>query len=192
MNKIVFLILLIVSIGVKAQTFNIKGLIVNEKSEPLSNVSINVLSLDSISLGLGSITNNDGYFSFQLSKGTYIFRFTFLGFETIYQNVDLESDKNIDTIKLKESSTNLEDLVVVAKSVRTFGNREEMYLTTREKKMSTSALQAIGYLPQFSYNSLNNTIKTINQENVLLIIDEKISSTQELLGLNPEDISKIV
>lgn len=192
MNKIVFLILLIVSMGVKAQTFNIKGLIVDEQSEPLSNVSINVLSLDSISLGLGSITNNDGYFSFQLSKGTYIFRFTFLGFETIYQNVDLESDKNIDTIKLKESSTNLEDLVVVAKSVRTFGNREEMYLTAREKKMSTSALQAIGYLPQFSYNSLNNTIKTINQENVLLIIDEKISSTQELLGLNPEDISKIV
>ncbi|MFA5554911.1 MAG: TonB-dependent receptor [Phycisphaerae bacterium] len=186
------MMLLIISIGVKAQTFNIKGLVFDEQKKPLPNVSIDVLSLDSISLGLGSITNNEGFFSFQLSKGIYFLRYSFLGFETRYQKIYIENDKNIGIIELKESSTDLEELVVVANNVRIYGNREEIFLTPREKKMSTSALQAIGHLPQFSYNALNNTIKTINQENVLLIIDEKISSTQELLGLNPEEISKIV
>ncbi len=167
------------------------GVIADKEKTPLMGVQVMLSANDS--LFAAGLTNAKGRFTIEgIPKGEYLLQILYPSFTPIEEKRDIDRNINAEFTLVEEMDVELDDLVVVAKNVRTFGNKEEMFLTDREKKMSTSALQAIGYLPQFSYNSLNNTIKTINQENVLLIIDEKISSTQELLGLNPEDISKIV
>lgn len=193
MNKCILLVtFFLISLFAEAQYFNLAGCIVDEQNEPLQGVSIEVLSPDSVSLGKGAVTNNGGFFSFQLPKGEYLFKCSFLGFEPLYKEFNLEKDSDIGHVKLKESSTNLDEVVVIANNIRTYGNREEIFLTQMDVKIASSALQAIGYLPQFAYDALNNSIKTANRQDVLILINEKISNSQELLSLHPEEISKIV
>ncbi|WP_418508807.1 TonB-dependent receptor [Corallibacter sp.] len=62
---------------------------------------------------IGAITNEYGFFSLQAPKGSYTLIVSYMGYENLSQNIDIQKDISIN-FELTEASTSLEEVVIVA------------------------------------------------------------------------------
>ena len=79
--------------------------------ETLIGASITVSELP----GTGVTTNSYGYFSLTLPDGKYSFEFSFLSYDTKILKLNLVENKQVE-VKLESSSTELQDVVITARS----------------------------------------------------------------------------
>ncbi len=99
-----------------SQEFVISGKVVDTKNSPLSFVNVLVYEDQKEEPLKGSTTDEDGSFLFKgLEKGTYKINFSYIGFESMYYNLELSSTKNLGNVILKESSQMLDETVVTVK-----------------------------------------------------------------------------
>lgn len=99
------LLFLIFSITTYAQTKQIRGIVVDEKNEPLPGATVKAKS------GSGSTTTDaNGRFSLTIRANEQALTATFIGFNT--QEVRIAGQSNI-TIKMAPSSRSLEEVVVI-------------------------------------------------------------------------------
>jgi len=65
----------------------------------------------------GSVTNDDGFFSFKVSPGTYTIRASFVGYKPFYKQIVI-IDKNPDFLDIQlELNDAVEEIVITAKSI---------------------------------------------------------------------------
>ncbi len=101
---------LIVS-GFSQQKFAISGTISDSSSnETLIGVNVYVPSLK-----IGTTTNEYGFYSISLPKGDYEIEISYIGFQTIKQNISLTQNTKINH-SLTGNSENLEEVVITEKS----------------------------------------------------------------------------
>ncbi|WP_296145406.1 TonB-dependent receptor [uncultured Flavobacterium sp.] len=101
---------LIVS-GFSQQKFAISGTISDSSSnETLIGVNVYVPSLK-----IGTTTNEYGFYSLSLPKGDYEIEISYIGFQTIKQNISLTQNTKINH-SLTGNSENLEEVVITEKS----------------------------------------------------------------------------
>ncbi|WP_046743463.1 TonB-dependent receptor [Kordia zhangzhouensis] len=81
----------------------------------------------------GAVTNEYGFYSLTAEKGTYTLVISFLGYETITQEIVLDADQTIN-FEINEASTTLETVVLEAE--------ESERLNIRKPQMSVSKLNA--------------------------------------------------
>ncbi|MEM8939090.1 MAG: TonB-dependent receptor [Bacteroidota bacterium] len=108
--KITFLITILGRFQSTAQgRFTLSGTITDiANGEDLIGVTV------SINDGLiGVITNNYGFYSITLPAGNYKITYSYIGFETIEEQIDLNEDKNI-SLELSGSSSVLDEVVVTS------------------------------------------------------------------------------
>lgn len=112
MKNIIFGLFLILNLGVFAQEkFTISGNL-NDASngEGLIGASIKVADQ-----AKGTITNVYGFYSLTLPKGQYKIVYSYLGYQTVTKDVNL--DKNIKfNIELKEKSTTINEVVITGEA----------------------------------------------------------------------------
>jgi len=133
--------------------FTLKGLITDGgTTETL--IGVNVIIPE---LGTGTVTNEYGFYSITLNEGTYQLQISYLGYKTITQTLELNSNKTID-FKLEESTESLDEIVI----------------TENVEKINIKK-------PQMSVNSLS--IKTIKQMPVVLGEVDVIKSITLLPGV---------
>ena len=132
----VFLCLFIFQINTfRAQErFTLSGTITDELSNE-TLIGVNIIIPD---LQTGTITNEYGFFSITLPKGTYDLQISYLGFNTINETITLDENKTIN-YKLSELTETLDEIII----------------TEDVEKLNIRK-------PQMSINSLSiNTIKQI-------------------------------
>ncbi|SDR68349.1 TonB-dependent receptor [Christiangramia echinicola] len=61
----------------------------------------------------GVVTNDYGYYSIKLPQGVYEIEITYLGYRSIIETVQLDTDKKLD-FQLSEASENLEEVVITS------------------------------------------------------------------------------
>ena len=88
--------------------YTFSGYVCEDSGETLINVT--VLDLNTLK---GTLSNEHGFFSITLPEGKHKFRFSYIGYQDVVKEVDLSSNYN-GVIYLKESSTALKEVVVVA------------------------------------------------------------------------------
>lgn len=88
--------------------YTFSGYVCENSGETLINVT--VLDLNTLK---GTLSNEHGFFSITLPEGKHKFRFSYIGYQDVVKEVDLSSNYN-GVIYLKESSTALKEVVVVA------------------------------------------------------------------------------
>lgn len=111
MGRIVFLIILMYSIGGYSQTL-ISGKIINNKKQPLAGVSISIK--DSYD---GSTSDSLGNYKFTTSeKGTAIIVASFIGYKNSEQAINLNNEPLIINITMKEELNELKAVVITAGS----------------------------------------------------------------------------
>ncbi|OAD90973.1 hypothetical protein A7A78_03930 [Aequorivita soesokkakensis] len=99
-----------------AQDILVTGKVTDAQNLPLSFVNVLVYEDQSETLLAGTTTDEDGSFSLKgLEEGLYTISFTYIGFESIDQKIQLSSNKNLGTIILNESAEMLDETVVNAK-----------------------------------------------------------------------------
>lgn len=173
--------------------FKVSGQCVDEKDQPLAGVNVVVFAItDTTHILKGAVSNTEGLFTCDgLSAGDYILRFSMVGFRTLSVNQSVNADRNNLQFVLKESSEMMKDIVVTAAMLKTFGNKDEIFLRKENLKIGNNALDAISSLPQFKKDILNNELTTIDQKNILILIDGIRASSRELQTLQSDDIKKL-
>lgn len=92
----------------RPNNYTFSGYVCEDSGETLINVT--VLDLNTLK---GTLSNEHGFFSITLPEGKHKFRFSYIGYQDVVKEVDLSSNYN-GVIYLKESSTSLKEVVVVA------------------------------------------------------------------------------
>ena len=92
----------------RPNNYTFSGYVCEDSVETLINVT--VLDLNTLK---GTLSNEHGFFSITLPEGKHKFRFSYIGYQDVVKEVDLSSNYN-GVIYLKESSTSLKEVVVVA------------------------------------------------------------------------------
>ena len=89
-------------------------------NESLIGVSVYVYELN-----IGTYTNEYGFYSITLPKGTYNLRISYIGFETISEKLDISKNTK-KNFSLKESNQELEEVVITENPYKTNIKKPEM------------------------------------------------------------------
>lgn len=101
---------------VLSQNVTISGRVLDSGRAPLSFVNVLLYSADSESAISGTTTSEDGSFILKgLEAGNYRINFSYIGFESWNEAINISSNKNMGSIILRESSEMLDQTIVHAK-----------------------------------------------------------------------------
>lgn len=105
-----FFLFIIISYSIFSQSIEIKGIVLDEKKQPLTDVTIVVPELD-----IGTFTNEKGAFALKVPNKNIVLEVSSIGFNT--QKIDLKEIKStVDiVIVLLEDRLNLKEVIVTAK-----------------------------------------------------------------------------
>lgn len=111
MRYVAILLFLILpfSVGLQAQRYTVSGYVLDSASR---ETMVSATVFDTVS-GIGTVTNQYGYYTLVLPEGKVALRYSYAGYPEIYVNATLERDTVINA-KLCESV--LEEIVVTAKN----------------------------------------------------------------------------
>jgi iron complex outermembrane receptor protein len=144
MKKNIFFLFLFVSILANAQTFTLKGKVVNENQEPLFGATIQIRQLKK-----GTSTDIEGNFLLKIPQGNHKIEISYLGFKTGYYDQVINNDENI-VIELFSSQNVLEEVLVSAVRVNaevpvTFSNLSKKEIAKRNLGQDIPIL--LNYMP---------------------------------------------
>lgn len=95
----------------------VTGKIVDKSTKkPLEYATVSLINSKNNKVVSGGMTNNKGEFSFEANAGTFDLKYEFMSFKTeIEKNKTITGDINLGTIALQDDTTQLNEVVVVAK-----------------------------------------------------------------------------
>ena len=112
-NRIIILsVMLLTTLGVMAQK-TIYGVVTNEKGEPMPFASLFIEDMKK-----GVIADSEGRYSvLQVPDGKHTVRASFIGYETVNTEVDMQGRDVVANFKLKEETVSLEELFILPKGM---------------------------------------------------------------------------
>jgi iron complex outermembrane receptor protein len=144
MKKITLFLFLFASALVNAQSFTLKGKVVDTNNAYLPGATILVKETKQ-----GTSSDFEGNFRFNLEKGTYTVQVSFIGYKTVSEKVSITENSQIKFL-LVPDSTVLEEVLVAAVRVSTavpvsFSNLSKKEIATRNLGQDIPIL--LNYLP---------------------------------------------
>lgn len=148
MKKTNLLIFLLLPLFCLAQSsFKLKGNITSETTS-LEWADVSILNSEGKIIE-GATTKQDGHFEFNLKKGFYKIGINLLGFTDYEKEITIEKDTDLGIIILKESATNLVEVVIQSKK-KTVEQKIDRLVYNPENNVTTvggDALSAINTAP---------------------------------------------
>jgi len=147
------------SVGILfSQNSTISGLLKDESNNPLSFVNVLLFQKDVSEPFKGVTTDEKGKFQFENIKAdTYKITFSFVGFSTIEQDIELVSEKNIGVLILKRLVEPLNTAVISAKNPTIQRTSEKLVFNVENSSLS-----------------VGNTFDLLKKTPGVVIIGEKI------------------
>jgi iron complex outermembrane receptor protein len=144
MKKNIFFLFLFASILANAQTFTLKGKVVDENNESLPSATILVKENNQ-----GTSTDFNGKFSLNLPKGKYTIQVSFIGYKTVSKAISLTKNDEVEFVLLPDSTV-LEEVLVSAVRVNadvpvTFSNLSKKEISKRNLGQDIPIL--LNYMP---------------------------------------------
>lgn len=178
MKKANLLIFLLLPLFCLAQaSFKLKGKITNE-TIPLEWADVSISNSEGKIID-GSTSKQDGSFEINLKKGSYRIGITLLEFTDYEKEFTIENDTDLGIIILKESATNLKEVIIQSKK-KTIEQKTDRLVYNLENNVTTvggDALNAINTAPGVVVQ--NNTINILGKGTSRVMIDGRMI---ELVG----------
>ena len=141
-----------------SQNSTISGVIKDESNNPLSFVNVLLFQNDDTEPFKGVTTDEKGGFQIKnLKDNTYKITFSFVGFSTIEQNIELVSAENIGELILKKDIQSLNTAVIRAKTPKIQRTSEKLIFNVENSSLS-----------------VGNTFDLLKKTPGVVIIGEKI------------------
>ena len=134
--KNIFFLFLLTSFSVLGQEkITLSGTVYDDlNNETLIGVSVYFPELNS-----GTTTNDYGFFSITIPKGSYALQISYLGYNTLIENIAL-SEKTTRNFNLKEASESLDEIIIES-------NIEELNLKTPQMSVNNLTSSTIKQIP---------------------------------------------
>lgn len=189
-KPIVFLLLLF-SITVSAQkNVTLSGYVKDEANgEALIGATVYIKELS-----VGVVSNLYGFYSLQVAPGTYEVHISYIGYETISQEIDLAASKQL-SVDLVASSQVLEEVVVTGEAADANVERIEMSMEKLPVKMvkklpafmgEVDVIKTIQLLPGIQSGGEGNSGLYVRgggpDENLLLLDEAPVYNASHLMG----------
>ena len=195
MKKVLFSLLLIISLTSQAQ--NIKGKVCYEKDKsPVQFASVALVQLPDSSMITGVITLTDGgYLLEKVKPGNYFLKASFVGYKANGKNVVIDAtnkEVSVDTIYLAEITTSLQEVTVSAERIkgREMVDRTVYAIPEVIAKSSTNGYDILKKIPQVNVDFQNNI--TLNgSANFIIQVDGRQRDRDFLNKLLPSDIQSV-
>ncbi|SFE88011.1 Outer membrane receptor proteins, mostly Fe transport [Chitinophaga sp. CF118] len=197
------LLLLQVHYATAQQRYTISGYVKDQQN----GESLIGISVSKAGTGLGTVTNEFGFYSLTLPAGEHEVQFSYVGYTSIKMNVSLKGNKTLD-IKLEKSSSQLSTITVKGtkqeKAVNTLNTSINRLDIAQLKKMPTfmgevDVLRSIQTLP--GVNTVGEGASGFNvrggaaDENLILLDDAPVYNSTHMLGFfsvfNPDAVKSI-
>ncbi|MDR0700546.1 MAG: outer membrane beta-barrel protein [Tannerella sp.] len=123
----------------------LKGVVIEKNSqEPIEAVTIRLLSEKDSTLKAGVASGNNGQFSLRnISPGTYLLHISYVGYEPVYQLLQItgrSESVNIGKIEMDENSVRLGEAVVTAKAVEVIVKADTVEYNADSYKITEGAM----------------------------------------------------
>lgn len=186
-----------------AQT-NIRGLVIDAKSQPLADANILLLNPKDSSLIKGSVTSKSGEYNLaNIPAGSYFISSTFVGFKQVNTPVfKIEGAKpelNIAPLKFTDNETQLGEVRITAKKPLFEQKIDRMVINVASSitAAGSTVLEVLERSPGIIVDHQNNALSMNGKAGVVIMINGKISRMpmsaimQMLSGMSSSNIEKI-
>ena len=194
------IVLFAISVSLKAQN-TLKGCIKDRQNSPIEFVVVSIADIQKPKSLQHTITDTQGNFSFaSLKNGKYDLNVSFLGYKSVKTEVELNGDKELDTIVLEEDAQMLEGTKVIARKVQNLlkieGGKMNVMVNGTFASQLESSLDVLKHTPGVSVDSKGNVSLSSLGATAVYVNGAKVHLKGEALGaylrtLSPAMIEKI-
>lgn len=89
----------------------IKGTILDSENSLMPMVNVAFLSQSDSTLVTGAVSDSCGVYKTSVNEGDYIIRYSYLGYETLYKNIQVNTDITLPVVKMKLLQNILEGMI---------------------------------------------------------------------------------
>ena len=171
----------------------IRGSVVDQTGNYISYVT--VVAMQDGRQVTGASSNTQGVFSFSLANGTYTILVECVGYETYEREITMPEDADMGVITLKESSTEIDDVIVQAQMIRREADRFVVDVANAETAVGRNGLELLRQSPgvwvqedNIAINGSSGTKLFVNNREIKLSGEALVNYVK---NLRAEDISKI-
>ena len=162
-----------------AQQYEISGKVIDRSQDfPLEYATVTVNESGTEETVEGGVTDVDGKFSLEVPAGSYDIKVEYISFKPrTYKNVQINSDKDLGTIGLKFKASDLDEVVVEAKTTE-LDVRLDKKIYNIGKDLTTSGAtvsDALANVPSIAVD-VDGAISLRGNDNVRILINGKPSA----------------
>lgn len=141
----------------------------------------------------GTVTDAHGKFSLEAETGEFVLECSYIGYEPIGMSLAVNGNINLGTIEMNEASTELSEVVVEGDAVIQKVDRQILLPNKEQLGASSDGMSLLQNLqiPRIVVNPMDNSVRTLANQDVQLRINGIEASNSEVMAINPKDVIRI-
>ena len=177
MAKYLLSLLLMMSIVdiIQAQTYSIQGTIVDTKdSSALIGASVSISKTGDSIIFAGTTSDINGHFLISnIAPGNYLLNIAYIGYLDYKENIEINNDRKLNIIYLKENYKLLNEVEVVQKQIRIeqLGDTSQFHAAAFKTNTDATAEELLTKMPGITAE--NGTVKVNGEEVKKVLVDGK-------------------
>jgi len=200
-NKCIIMGLLLANLSISLYgQHTISGKVTDNNNQGLEFCNALLLNAIDSSLLNGVVCDAEGKFSIpNVKSGEYLIAYSFIGFETTYQSIEVDQSKDIGNISIASSGINIDAIMVTARRPMFEQKIDRMVVNVQNSITSagTTVLEVLQKSPGVIVNRQSGTVSMSGKDGVQVMINGKLSymPSSALLtmldGMSSNNVDKI-
>ena len=167
--------------------------VIKDAADKTALIGVNVSLKQGDQQVSGTVTDAHGKFSLEAETGEFVLKCSYIGYEPIGMSLAINGNINLGTIEMNEASTELGEVVVEGDAVIQKVDRQILLPNKEQLGASSDGMSLLQNLqiPRIVVNPVENSVKTLANQEVQLRINGIEASSSEVMAINPKDVIRI-
>lgn len=167
--------------------------VIKDAADKTALIGVNVSLKQGDQQVSGTVTDAHGKFSLETETGEFVLECSYIGYEPIGMSLTVSGNTHLGTIEMNEASTELGEVVVEGDAVIQKVDRQILLPNKEQLGASSDGMSLLQNLqiPRIVVNPVENSVKTLANQEVQLHINGIEASNSEVMAINPKDVIRI-
>ena len=167
--------------------------VIKDAADKTALIGVNVSLKQGDQQVSGTVTDAHGKFSLEAETGEFVLECSYIGYEPIGMSLTVSGNTHLGTIEMNEASTELGEVVVEGDAVIQKVDRQILLPNKEQLGASSDGMSLLQNLqiPRIVVNPVENSVKTLANQEVQLRINGIEASSSEVMAINPKDVIRI-
>ena len=167
--------------------------VIKDAADKSALIGVNVCLKQGDQQVSGTVTDAHGKFSLEAETGEFVLECSYIGYEPIGMSLAVSGNIHLGTIEMNEASTELGEVVVEGDAVIQKVDRQILLPNKEQLGASSDGMSLLQNLqiPRIVVNPVENSVKTLANQEVQLRINGIEASSSEVMAINPKDVIRI-